>query len=102
MKIHNVIKWAAALVASATLANAAPAERDHPGFLAGKLAALGITDTQKEQVRAILREYQPSVGPLVKQFVEARRALRDQIHASPVDEQAIREQSAKVAALEAD
>jgi Spy/CpxP family protein refolding chaperone len=57
---------------------------------------------QKAQVKAILRGYQPTVGPLVKEVVTERRALRDTIRAQTIDETAIRAQAAKVASLEAD
>jgi protein CpxP len=39
---------------------------------------------------------------LIKDYIEQRRALREAIHADPIDEAAIRQQSAKVAALGAD
>jgi hypothetical protein len=51
-----------------------------------------LTDQQKAQVKAILRKYQPTAGPLIHQVVTERRALRD----------AIRAQAAKTASLEAD
>ena len=67
-----------------------------------KLAQLGVTDDQKAQVKAILRKYQPTAGPLIRQVVTERRALRDTIRAETIDEAAIRAQAAKVASLEAD
>jgi Spy/CpxP family protein refolding chaperone len=67
-----------------------------------KLAQLGVTADQKAEVKTILRKYQPTVGPLIKEVVTERRALRDIIHASTIDETAIRAQAAKVASLEAD
>ena len=72
------------------------------GRFAQKLAQLGVTDDQKAQVKAILRKYQPTAGPLIKQGVTERRALRDTIRAETIDEAAIRAQAAKVASLEAD
>jgi Spy/CpxP family protein refolding chaperone len=72
------------------------------GRFAHKLAQLGVTDDQKAQVKAILRKYQPTAGPLIKQVVTERRALRDTIRAEIVDETAVRAQAAKVASLEAD
>jgi protein CpxP len=72
------------------------------GRFARRLARLGVTDQQKAQVNAILRSYQPTVGPLVKAVVTKRRALRDTIRAQTIDETAIRAEAAKVATLEAD
>jgi protein CpxP len=67
-----------------------------------RLAELGLTDEQKAQAKEILRQHQPTIQPLVKQSVAERRALREVIRAEPVNETAIRAQSAKVAAIEAD
>ena len=77
---------------------------DKPLFprLAERLAMLGVTDQQKTDAKAILRQHLPEVEPLVKQLVTERRSLRDSIRAETVDETAIRAQSAKVAAVEAD
>jgi Spy/CpxP family protein refolding chaperone len=71
-------------------------------FLTEKLATLGVTDAQKAEVKAILRKHQPTAGPLLKQFVAERRALRDLVHAGTVDEKAIRKQAAKVTTVGAD
>ncbi len=75
---------------------------NHGGAHTNQWAALGITDEQKAQVKAVLQQYQPTAGPLIKQLVTERRALRDLIHAATIDESAIRAQAAKVASLQAD
>jgi Spy/CpxP family protein refolding chaperone len=67
-----------------------------------KLATLGITDAQRDEIRAILRKHQPTVEPMVKQLVVERRALRDVIHAETIDEKAIRKQAGKIAGIQAD
>jgi len=72
------------------------------GRFARKLAQLGVTHDQKAQVKAILRKYQPTAAPLIKQVVTERRALRDTIRAETIDETVIRAQVAKVASLQAD
>jgi protein CpxP len=72
------------------------------GRFGRRLAQLGLTDQQRVQVKAILCGYQPTVGPLVKEVVTERRALRDTIRAQTIDETAIRAEAAKVASLEAD
>ena len=87
----------------AYLANAGTMDQSPAkGKLAEKLAQLGVTDEQKAQVKEILKKYQPTVQPLVKQFVVEHRALRDLIHAESVDETAIRAQVEKVAKVGAD
>jgi len=72
------------------------------GRFARRLAQIGITDQQKAQVKTVLRGYQPTLEPLVKEVVTERRALRDTIRAQTIDETAIRAEAAKVASLEAD
>jgi protein CpxP len=72
------------------------------GRFGRRLAQLGLTDQQKVQVKGILRGYQPTAGPLIREVVTERRALRDAIRAQTIDETAIRAQAAKVASLEAD
>lgn len=71
------------------------------GFREHMAQELNLTDTQKSQIEAILKEQEPVVKPLIEQLVKERHALRDVISATPVDEAAIRAQSAKVAAVEA-
>jgi Spy/CpxP family protein refolding chaperone len=70
--------------------------------LLGKLAELGVSQAQKEQIHAVLRESHPTIKPLVTQYVQERRALRKTIHVTPVNEAAIRAQAARVAQIEAD
>ncbi|PZR75382.1 MAG: hypothetical protein DLM73_05575 [Chthoniobacterales bacterium] len=78
--------------------------RPHPfrHFLFGKIAELGVSDSQRQQIRAVLRESRPTLQPLVAQHVRERRALRKTIHTVPVNEAAIRAQAARVAQVEAD
>jgi periplasmic protein CpxP/Spy len=109
MKISKFTKWAAGIAAAVTIGSiayavdgAAPQQPSGPGRFAAKLAELGVTAQQKEQIHGILRQYLPSSGPKIKQLVDEKRALRDTIRATPVDEAAIRAQAAKVAAIEAD
>jgi Spy/CpxP family protein refolding chaperone len=78
--------------------------RPHPfrHFLLGKVAELGVSDSQKQQIHAILRETRPTLQPLVAQYVQERRTLRKAIHTAPVNEPTIRAQAARVAQVEAD
>ena len=61
-----------------------------------------MNDSQKEQIRNILRESRPTAQPLVKQLVQERKGLRDLVQSSPVNEPAIRAQAARVAQIQAD
>ena len=109
MIMNLLIKRAAALAAAATLGSTFVMAADGGGVLGGireriqqHLAGLGITHDQRDQVREVLRGFMPEVAPLVKQSIQEHRALRDAIRATPVNEAAIRAQSAKVAAVDAD
>jgi Spy/CpxP family protein refolding chaperone len=110
MKTHTKALIGAGIIAAATVggffAFLAQADTSEIGTTNGRfaqrLAKLGVTDAQKAQLKTILRSYQPTVGPLVKEVVTERRALRDTIRAQTVDETAILAQAAKVASLEAD
>jgi len=111
MKTHTKALIAAGAVAAATVGGffaflAHADTTNDAGFSKGrfalKLAQLGVTADQKAEVKSILRKYQPTVGPLIKEVVAERRALRDAVRAQTIDETAIREQAAKVASLESD
>jgi Spy/CpxP family protein refolding chaperone len=67
------------------------------GALLEKVAELGITGAQKTQIHAILRDSLPNLRPLIKQYLEERRALRRTIHTTPGNEAAIRAQATRVA-----
>lgn len=111
----SLIKWSVGLavaVAIGTVAWAAAADSGSPSAAAGNMrpsffrgrmaAALGITDAQKAQIHDILHAAQPTVRPLTLSMIQERRALRNLIQASSVDEQAIRAQVAKVSGIQAD
>lgn len=70
--------------------------------LLGKLVELGVSQAQRQQIHAVLCESRPAMKPLVAQYVQERRTLRETIHTAPVDEAAIRAQAARVAQIEAD
>jgi Spy/CpxP family protein refolding chaperone len=111
MKTHTKVLIAAGAVMILTVGGffaflAHADTTNNVGFSKGRfelrLKQLGVTPDQKAEVKTILRKYQPTVGPLIKQVVTERRALRDTIHAATIDETAIRAQAAKVASLESD
>jgi len=68
-----------------------------------KMAAeLGLTSQQKQEIKAVFKKNQPEAQPQRQQLMTERRALRSLVQADTIDEAAIRAQSAKVAAIEAD
>lgn len=66
------------------------------------LKKLDLTDAQKQQAKDIFGKHKAQIQPLVKQMVTERRVLRALVQADAVDEQAIRAQSARVSAANAD
>ena len=72
------------------------------GRIGERLTELGVTDEQKAEAKAILKQHQPTAAPLVRSFVSERRALRELIHAEKVDESAIRAQVDKLAKVGGD
>ncbi len=104
------IALGAVVVAGVTLVTApllARAHQERPGHrfgmhLGDRLASLNVTAEQRTQIREIWRQNQPQIEPVARQVVTERRTLREVIRAPQVDEAAIRAQSAKVAAAEAD
>jgi Spy/CpxP family protein refolding chaperone len=107
---NRIAVWGAAFACFAIAGfTAVKAQEDHEGgchrpgpALFSALMKLGVTDSQKEQIHQILKEEQPAVKPLVANFVTAHRALRELVFASPVNEQAIRNQVTQVAAAGAE
>ena len=71
------------------------------GRILEKLASLGITDEQRDQIKAILREARPKAQPLMKQFVTERRTMRTLLH-NGASEAEIRAQATKVASVATD
>jgi Spy/CpxP family protein refolding chaperone len=63
---------------------------------------LGLTDAQKAQAKAIFQANRDAVKPMVENLRAERKNLRDLIHADKVDEAAIRAESNKIAAIQAD
>jgi len=63
---------------------------------------LGLSSQQKQEVKDIFAKSRSQAEPLMKQIKTERHALRELVQADVIDEAAIRAQSAKVAAVEAD
>ena len=72
----------------------------HPGYRLAK--ALGLSEEQKEQIKAIFRKHRDETAPLRKEMMSGRRELRNLIRADKPDEAAIREQVKKIAATGGD
>jgi protein CpxP len=71
-----------------------------PGLFGLRISDL--SDTQREQVRAIMDRHEAETRPLWEQHRVARTALEDAITASPIDEGTIRQKSADVGSVDAE
>ncbi len=94
-------------VAGFTIYNAQAVERGGPGRVRGPILQrvaqrLNLTDAQKTQIKAVLKADQASLKNLFTRLHEARKGLREAIHADKSSEASVRAASAKVAAVEAD
>ena len=74
----------------------------HGGLARQMLGRLHLSAEQKKAGLTVLRAHQPVIKPLVDGVMKERAALRALSKAPTVDEAAIRAQSARVAAVEAD
>lgn len=63
---------------------------------------LDVTTDQRQQIRAIAEKHRADLKPLRDQALAARRGLADATEATALNEQAIRDASAKLAAVQAD
>ncbi len=59
---------------------------------------LGLSNDQKEQIKAVFRKHRDEIAPLRKEMVSERRELRTMIQSDKPDEAALREQAKKIAA----
>ena len=64
--------------------------------------ALGLSEEQREQIKAIFRKHRDEIAPLRKEMVSGRRELRNLIQSDKPDEAAIRVQTGKIAATSGD
>ncbi|GFO58369.1 hypothetical protein GMST_06940 [Geomonas silvestris] len=77
-------------------------ERHGKQFLKRLAVKLGMTEAQKTQAKAVLETSRSQAKPLVASLKTERLQLRNLIHSGTADEAAVRAQSAKVAAVQAD
>jgi periplasmic protein CpxP/Spy len=73
-----------------------------PGGLLPGLRGLDLTESQREQVKAIMESHKADFEAQAQKLGPARQALRDVIAAETLDETAIRQRAAELAAVEAD
>ena len=66
------------------------------------LDRLGLTETQREQIRTVMQSHDAELKTLNDRAITARQALQTTVLAEAFDEGAIRARSADVAAVEAD
>lgn len=73
------------------------------GFAAGfALGQLDLSDAQKQQVRDIMQRHRQQSQPVMDRLQQAMQAQRAAINAVPVNEAAVRQAAAALAAAEAD
>lgn len=77
-------------------------ERHGKQFLKRLAVKLGMTEAQKTQAKAVLEAGRSQAKPLFASLKNERLQLRNLIHSGTADEAAVRAQSAKVAAVQAD
>ena len=72
------------------------------GPLRMALSQLGVTDTQRDQIKAIADSHAAEWKGLADREQQARQALQVAIAAAPFDEVTIRQRSAELSAIDAD
>ena len=73
------------------------------GFAAGfALGQLDLSNAQKQQVRDIMQRHRQQSQPVMDRLQQAMQAQRAAINAVPVNEAAVRQAAAALAAVEAD
>jgi periplasmic protein CpxP/Spy len=90
----------AGYAADASAAGRGPEHRGHPDLWL--LKKLDLSPVQKQQAKDIFRTQRSQIKPVIQQMAAERRALRNLVQADAIDEQAIRTQAARVAAVQAD
>lgn len=80
-----------------------PGARAGRGFDAGfALGQLNLSDAQKQQVRDIMQRYRQQSQPTMERLQQAIAAERAAINQVPVNEAAVRQAAAALAAIQAD
>jgi protein CpxP len=90
----------AAITASAHMGNEGQPPDGH--HFKKMTKALNLTSQQQDAIKAIFEKNRPQVKAQVQEMKSERQTLHSLIQADAIDEAAIRAQSAKVAAIQAD
>ncbi|PYT12771.1 MAG: hypothetical protein DMF51_12400 [Acidobacteria bacterium] len=99
----------AGLLTVAAVAAVPRALRYHSGLFSGYgsggrllhvLSGLDLTDDQKTQIKAILKDEGPRIEPLADQVIRTKKALFDAVHTQQFDEPAVRSAAATAASAE--
>jgi protein CpxP len=106
-KIRNLVAAATALSLAAIGSFVVVQAREGAGFPGGHFGGplrsivrqLDLTDAQRGQIRGVLQNHRTGITALADKAFAARRALRDAVTADVVDESAIRDRSAALAAV---
>ena len=72
------------------------------GMIGPMIERLGLSDAQKDQVKAIMQSHADEFKALAERAGTAHRALDQAVMADTVDDGAIRQKSAEAAAVDAD
>jgi Spy/CpxP family protein refolding chaperone len=72
------------------------------GLVGPIVERLGLSDAQKDSVKTIMQSHAAEFKALAERAGTARRGLEDAVMADPIDDAAIRQKSADVAAVDAD
>jgi Spy/CpxP family protein refolding chaperone len=84
-------------------AHAAPTDRPGRGaILQHAIKQLDLKQEQIDKIKAALRAEKATLVPLIKNWHESRKALREAIHAPGATEATVREAAKKEAAVESD
>jgi periplasmic protein CpxP/Spy len=70
--------------------------------MARALASLDLTDDQKSQMKAILKDEGPRIEPLIDRVLSTKKDLFDAVHGRTFDEQSVRSASSAAAQASAD
>lgn len=73
-----------------------------PGGMLPGLRALNLTDTQREQVKAVMDGHKGEFDAQFQKAAAARKALNDAVTAEAFDEGGVRQKAADLAVVEAD
>lgn len=73
-----------------------------PGGVLPGLRGLDLTDAQREQVKGLMESHKAEFDAQLQKLGPAHKALQDTIMAETLDETAIRQRAAELAAVEAD